>query len=86
MKAVSLDYLLDIKPPGKRKVIQFDEFWHVEVGDSSEIDQLSIGWYGRVLLLSFHGETKVGLPVPDTIPITPIRPSWLGLASKGCDQ
>ena len=47
-----MEYLLDIKP-GKRKVFQLDEFYHVEVGDMFESDQLSIGWYGWVFWLSF---------------------------------
>lgn len=38
-----------------------------------------VGMAGFFGFLSFYGEAKVGLPA--TIPITPIRPSWLGLAS-----
>lgn len=38
-----------------------------------------VGMAGFFGFLSFYGEAKVGLPV--TIPITPVRPSWLGLAS-----
>ena len=38
-----------------------------------------VGMAGFFGFLWFYGEAKVGLPV--TIPITPIRPSWLGLAS-----
>ena len=86
IKALSMEYLLDIKP-GKRKVIQLDEFYHVEVGDMFESDQLSIGWYGWVLWLSFNFMVKQRWACqPQFRSLPSDHLGWDWLLAKRCDQ